>query len=127
MSTIKDVAKAAGVSVSTVSNIINNKNSVNIELYNRVMQVMKEMNYRPNILAMNLRKNNMNFVGVVFYELSGYSSKLFEGTLFQLEELGYQAIVKFVREDHFEIRDNSLLNTSPIPRDLSTSRMPSYA
>ena len=50
MSTIKDVAAAAGVSVSTVSNIINNKSSVNIDLYNRVMQVMKELHYRPNIL-----------------------------------------------------------------------------
>lgn len=105
MSTIKDVAKAAGVSVSTVSNIINNKSSVNIEIYNRVMQVMKEMNYRPNILAMNLRKNNMNFIGVVFHELTGYSNKLLEGVLLRLEQLGYQAIVRISRDDSLGTRD----------------------
>ena len=84
MSTIKDVARVAGVSVSTVSNIINNKSSVNLEIYNRVMQVMKELNYRPNILAMNLRKNHMNFIGVIFDELSGHSARLLEGTMLRL-------------------------------------------
>jgi multiple sugar transport system substrate-binding protein len=113
MSTIKDVARAAGVSVSTVSNIINNKSSVNIEIYNRVMQVMKELNYRPNILAMNLRKNHMNFIGVVIHELSGYSIKLMEGVLIRLDQLGYQSIVKYVRDDSLEVMDtiNQMLGT----------------
>lgn len=113
MSTIKEVARAAGVSVSTVSNIINNKSSVNIEIYNRVMQVMKDMNYRPNILAMNLRKNRMNFIGVVFHELGRYSTGLMTGVLLRLEQLGYQAIVKIVKEDQLEIRDtvSQLLST----------------
>ncbi|MDO4343334.1 MAG: extracellular solute-binding protein [Eubacteriales bacterium] len=47
----------------------------------------------------------MNFIGVVFHELNGYSSKLLEGVLFRLEQLGYQAIVKLVREEQLEIRD----------------------
>ncbi len=103
MSTIKDVARAAGVSVSTVSNIINNKSSVNIEIYNRVMQVMKELNYRPNILAMNLRKNHMNFIGVVFDELSDHSARLLEGTVLRLEQLEYQAIIRSVKANDCEI------------------------
>lgn len=103
MSTIKDVARAAGVSVSTVSNIINNKSSVNIEIYNRVMQVMKELNYRPNILAMNLRKNHMNFIGVVFDELSDCSARLLEGTVLRLEQLEYQAIICSVKANGCEI------------------------
>ncbi len=105
MSTIKDVARAAGVSVSTVSNIINNKSSVNIDIYNRVTKVMKDLNYRPNILAMNLRKNHMNFVGIIFHELSQYTTKLLEGVLLRLDQLGYQSIVKFIRDDSFGVRD----------------------
>ena len=103
MSTIKDVARVAGVSVSTVSNIINNKSSVNLEIYNRVMQVMKELNYRPNILAMNLRKNHMNFIGVIFDELSGHSARLLEGTMLRLEQSGYQAIICSVKASDCEI------------------------
>lgn len=105
MSTIKDVAHKAGVSVSTVSNVLNNKSSVNIELYNRVIRVMKELNYRPNILAMNLKKNHMGFIGVVFHELSGYSKKLLEGVLLRLEQLNYHAVVKVPRDDKMELQN----------------------
>lgn len=66
MSAIKDVAKLAGVSVSTVSNVINNRSSVSLELYNRVQNAMKELQYRPSILARNLRKNQMKIIGVIF-------------------------------------------------------------
>lgn len=105
MSTIKDVAHKAGVSISTVSNVLNNKSSVNIEIYNRVIRVMKELNYRPNILAMNLKKNHMGFIGVVFHELSGYSKKLLEGVLLRLEQLNYHAVVKIPRDDKIELQN----------------------
>ncbi len=105
MSTIKDVATAAGVSVSTVSNIINNKSSVNIDLYNRVTQVMKDLHYRPNILAKNLRKNQTNFLGVIFWEMDGYSGKLLENVLRRISHMGYQPIVRIVYEDSLELRE----------------------
>ena len=105
MSTIKDVAAAAGVSVSTVSNIINNKSSVNIDLYNRVMQVMKELHYRPNILAKNLRKNQTNFIGVIFGEPGGYTSRVLEEVVNCIWKSEYQPIVRIVYEDDIEMKE----------------------
>jgi len=49
--TIKDVAKAAGVSVSTVSKVINRHYSISDETAERVRPVMRDMNYFPNTRA----------------------------------------------------------------------------
>jgi DNA-binding LacI/PurR family transcriptional regulator len=54
LANIKNVAKAAGVSVSTVSRIINNSPLISGETRDRVLKVMKEMNYVPNIMARGL-------------------------------------------------------------------------
>ena len=50
MPTIKDVAKKSGVSIATVSNILNNKASVSEEIYQRVYSAMEELDYKPNML-----------------------------------------------------------------------------
>ncbi|MBM4431963.1 MAG: LacI family transcriptional regulator [Chloroflexi bacterium] len=55
MPTMKDVAKAAGVSVTTVSHVINETRFVSEELRSRVNRVMEELNYHPNTLARSLR------------------------------------------------------------------------
>lgn len=54
--TIKDVAKAAGVSVATVSRVLNNSSAVSEDTAVAVNKVIKEMGYRPNFLGRNLRK-----------------------------------------------------------------------
>ncbi len=54
--TIKDVAKAAGVSVATVSRVLNNSSAVSDETAASVNQVIKDMGYSPNFLGRNLRK-----------------------------------------------------------------------
>lgn len=58
MASIKDVAKAAGVSVSTVSRTINNSSLISIETKERVFKAIKELNYSPNNLAKGLSNNN---------------------------------------------------------------------
>lgn len=55
---IKDVAKAAGVSVSTVSNVINGKKNVGAETKARVLAICKEMNYYPNTVGRTLKSGN---------------------------------------------------------------------
>ncbi len=52
---IKDIAKAAGVSPSTVSNVLNGKQNMGEETKNRVLQLCKEMNYQPNIIGKSLK------------------------------------------------------------------------
>ena len=50
--TIKDIAKAAGVSVATVSRVINDNYPVSKEARERVQQVMQELHYRPNAITL---------------------------------------------------------------------------
>ncbi len=63
--TIKDVAKAAGVSVATVSRVLNNSNAVSEETAAAVNDVIKELGYSPNFLGRNLRKCETNNILVI--------------------------------------------------------------
>ena len=96
MANIKDVAKLAGVSVSTVSNIINDKTTVSGELYQRVTKAMQELNYHPNMLAMNLKKSKVNFIGIIINQLSGHYHQILEGIYRELDKQKSQPIVKIV-------------------------------
>lgn len=56
MATINDVAAKAGVSVATVSRVINGNTKVSPETAEKVRQAIAELNYRPNLLGRALRK-----------------------------------------------------------------------
>ena len=64
--TIVDVAKQAGVSRTTVSNILNGVYKCTEETKNKVLQAAKEMGYRPNIAAKTLVKNTSKLIGIIF-------------------------------------------------------------
>ena len=63
--TIKDVAKLAGVSISTVSRVINDHPDVKDETREKILKIIKESNYIPNNSARILKKNNTNNIGVL--------------------------------------------------------------
>ena len=64
--TIKDVAKAAGVSPATVSFIINNKPvSISAATRKKVLKAIEELHYRPNQLAVSLVTNTSNTIGLI--------------------------------------------------------------
>jgi LacI family transcriptional regulator len=65
MSTMRDVAEEANVSITTVSHVINGTRFVSEELSNRVQKAMKKLNYRPNILARGLRVGKTNTIGLI--------------------------------------------------------------
>lgn len=68
--TIKDVAKQSGVSISTVSRVINDSKPVTDEVKQRVLDVIKETGYIPNPLARSLVTKKSKLIGVVVPELS---------------------------------------------------------
>ncbi|MCY7294789.1 LacI family DNA-binding transcriptional regulator [Alteromonas sp. a30] len=70
MTTIYKVAERAGVSLSTVSRVLNGRKTVNEALRLKVEQAMKELDYRPNSLARSLASNRSDSIGVVVSELS---------------------------------------------------------
>ena len=65
MAGMRDVAKKAGVSLSTVSLVVNRTGYVSDDMRGRVENAMKELNYIPNELARNLYRGRTNLVGVI--------------------------------------------------------------
>lgn len=63
--TMEDVAERAGVSVTTVSHVINRTRPVSEELRTRVLAAMDELGYRPNLLARSLRRGRTHTIGMI--------------------------------------------------------------
>ena len=70
MYTIKDVAKKAGVSIATVSRVLNKKDRVKEETRQKVLSVINELNYVTNFSAKALRRNCTDVIGVIVPEIS---------------------------------------------------------
>lgn len=70
MTTIKDVAKEAGVSIATVSYVLNDKAaSVSEDTRRRVWSAVRKTGYRPNITARNLRASQSRLIGYAWHEV----------------------------------------------------------
>lgn len=90
---MRDVAKKAGVSLSTVSLVINNGEHVSDDVRSRVEWAMDALNYVPNELARNLSKNRTNMVGVIMPTLRHpFFATLFASLQTALEERGMLAL-----------------------------------
>lgn len=64
--TVKDVAKLAGVSPASVSNVVNGINKCSLETRNKILQAMSELNYRPNLTAKSLVTKKSNLIGLIY-------------------------------------------------------------
>lgn len=69
MVTMKDVAEKAGVSVATVSRVINQNGYVSSDVQTRVTAVMRELNYQPSFLARSLRRQETFAIGLLIPQL----------------------------------------------------------
>lgn len=70
MSTIKDIARRAGVSVATVSYVLNNNRYVSPEKKERVIAAVRELNYVPNAAARGLRARQSRTIGLIVSDIS---------------------------------------------------------
>jgi len=77
--TIYDVAKAAGVGISTVSRVLNENTNVRAETRHRVLEAIEALGYKPNISARNLSRSHVQMVGVVL----SYLTSPFQVTVLQ--------------------------------------------
>ena len=96
--TIKDVAKAAGVSPSTVSRVIQNKSTISDETKKRVRKAMKELNYHPNLNARSLVSSYTQVIGLVLPDDSDvfYQNPFFPSVL--------RGIAQVASENHYAIQ-----------------------
>jgi len=86
IATIKEVAKEAGVSVSTVSHVINNTRFVSDDLKTRVLTSMEELGYQPNHIARSLRKKETDTIGLI---ISDITNPFFSEIAWSIEYLTY--------------------------------------
>lgn len=83
MATIYEVSKLVGVSVATVSRVINGSARVSDKTRDKVHAAMAELNYRPNSIAQSLASNRSNCVGIVVPQVHG---PVFAAMLSEIEE-----------------------------------------
>jgi LacI family transcriptional regulator len=65
MTTIRDVASKAEVSIATVSRVVNGNRPVHPDIRDRVLKAVEELDYRPNYLARGLRQRNTCMIGLI--------------------------------------------------------------
>lgn len=83
--TIKDVAKLAGVSISTVSRVMNNSKPVSPEARQKVLDAINKLDFKPNELARSLVMRKSNLIGVIVEDIGiEYMAQLIRG----VEEIG---------------------------------------
>ena len=68
---IKEVAEKAGVSITTVSRVMNNPEMVSEKTKTRVLHVMDQLNYTPNWFARHLQKSRTNVIGMLIPDYAG--------------------------------------------------------
>lgn len=91
--TIKEIAKLAGVSISTVSKIVNNKDdSINPQTRSRVLQIVKEYNYTPYGTVKNI-SNAKKFLLGVLLRTARQTNLLLNGILQTAQERGYTVLL----------------------------------
>ena len=89
--TIYEVAKAAGVSLATVSRVINNQSNVTLETKKRVEDTIARLGYKPNALAQGLATNRTTNIGIVIPSANYvYISNMLNGITDAAKELGYR-------------------------------------
>ncbi|HZJ83867.1 MAG TPA: LacI family DNA-binding transcriptional regulator [Clostridia bacterium] len=99
MANIKDVAKKAGVSITTVSRVINKIEPVNSETRLTVERAMEKLQYVPNQLARGMRTKRTHTIGIIIPEfINSFYHELFQCIEEQADSMGYTVLVCSTRE-----------------------------
>ncbi|MDD3174240.1 MAG: LacI family DNA-binding transcriptional regulator [Herbinix sp.] len=92
--TIADIAREAGVSIATVSRVINNTKPVSSDLKNRVFDIIEKNNFKPNELARGLITKKTNIIGVIVPDISNsVFGALIKGINIVCSKKGYTLMV----------------------------------
>lgn len=94
MVTIRDVAKKAGVSVATVSRVLNNKGYSHEDTRKLVNDAIKELNYKPNEVARSLFKKKSRLIGLLLPDIRNpFFPELARGVEDEIQEQGLHLII----------------------------------
>jgi len=112
MATMKDIAKLAGVSTSTVSHVINKSRFVSEEISLRVNNAAQQLNYRPSALARSLKINRTKTIGMlVTTSTNPFFGEVVKGVERSCYQQGYNLILCNTEGDNERMREsiNTLL------------------
>jgi len=91
---IQKIAQLAGVSVATVSRVLNNSDTVKAKNRDRVLQAIKEANYQPNLLARQLRTSRSFMILVMVSNIANpFCAEVVKGIEEQAEKNGYRILL----------------------------------
>ena len=100
--TIKDIARELGVSPSTVSRALKDNPDISQETRDAIHKYAREHNYKPNVLALNLRTSRSNTIGVIIPQLvHHFFSCVLSGIERTAAEAGYNILVAQSNEHGF--------------------------
>ncbi|WP_448536052.1 LacI family DNA-binding transcriptional regulator [Pseudothermotoga sp.] len=92
--TMKDIAEKAGVSVNTVSRVLNNKPDISKETREKILRIAKELGYIKNITASSLRSNQTKIVGVILEDITNlFFAEVMKGMEAAARKYGYQLLL----------------------------------
>ena len=103
--TIKDIARLSGVSVSTVSRVLNNRPDVSEESRRRVRSVIENASYIPNNTARDLVKTKSDAIGLVVRGISNpFYTDVITAIEKKIEQAGYTMVMRQIASDADEIQ-----------------------
>jgi LacI family transcriptional regulator len=91
--TIRDVAARAGVSVATVSKVINGRYGVAASTNARVQAVIEDLGYQASLVAQSLRNHRTNVIGILVADLEPFSTELLKGAADAIRGSGYELVI----------------------------------
>ena len=104
--TIRDVAKAAGVSTATVSNVLNKTGKVGRRTHGLVLSAVKRLGYFPDVHARNLASRESRTLGIIVSDIENpFFPEVIKGFETRARQLGYDAILSDTNYDPRRTRE----------------------
>ena len=108
--TIKDIASACGVSVSTVSRVLNNRPDVSEEVRQRVLAAVEAKGYIPNNSARDLVRSRSDAIGVIVRGTGNlFFSEMLKTISREIEKRGYTMVLQFIDSAADEVKAGAIL------------------
>ncbi len=108
--TIKDIAKACGVGVSTVSRVLNNKPDVSEAVRIKVLDFVEKSGYIPNNSARDLVKRSSDSIGVIVRGMGNlFFSSILKTISTEIDKNGYTMVVHFIDSGEDEVKAGAVL------------------
>jgi LacI family transcriptional regulator len=109
--TLKDIAKQLGITVATVSRALKGYPDISPQTKQAVIELAEKLHYRPNPIALNLRKNHSNIIGVIIPEIvHNFFSTVISGIMETADAAGYSVIICQTNESYTqEVKEAGVL------------------